>query len=129
MTLGDFDIATKLDCGTLLQTAHAFGNVMWHSPEAKTDRRVTKASGVLSFRLVGSELFPSPRTHAKPCSQGCMPLEAKNYCLRGLEDMENNGLKPEQGILFRHLLYFGMLRRGLLDQINVETWIFALQPT
>ncbi|CZS92512.1 uncharacterized protein RAG0_03124 [Rhynchosporium agropyri] len=38
-----------------------------------------------------------------------------------------NGVTPEQEILHRHLLYFGPLPEGLLQQVKVESWCDALK--
>ncbi|KAL2129274.1 hypothetical protein VTI74DRAFT_7985 [Chaetomium olivicolor] len=52
VTLGDFDLAFKLEGGEPHQTRYAIGNAMWRSPEGQTRRGVTKASDIFSFGLV-----------------------------------------------------------------------------
>lgn len=128
VALGDFDIASKPEGGTPLQTRYAVGNVMWRSPEGQTGRGVTKASDVFSFGLVVSEPCSSPRTHAKPCLQCIYALGGGELLLlNDWKEMEKKGIKPEQEILVRHFLYFGPLSGGLLHQVNDKTWNFALK--
>ncbi len=128
VVLGDFDIAFKPEDGVPLQTPYAIGNVMWRSPEGQTARGVTKASDVFSFGLVVSELYASPRTHAKSCLQCIFALGAGDLLvLKDFKALAKNGVMPEQEILHRHLLYFGPLPDGLLQQIKDESWCDALK--
>ena len=128
VALGDFDIASKLEGGTRLQTRYAIGNVMWRSPEAQTGRGVTKASDVFSFGLVVSEPSSTPRTHAKLCLQCIYAIGGGELLLlNDWKEMEKKCIKPEQEILTRHFLYFGPLRGGLFDHVSDETWNIALK--
>ena len=128
MVLGDFDIAFKPEGAEPLQTSYAIGNVMWRSPEGQTARGVTKASDVFSFGLVVSEPFSSPITRAKLCSQCIYALGAGNLlALKDYQALVKNGVTPEQEILHRHLLYFGLLPEGLLQQVKDESWCNALK--
>jgi len=96
--------------------------------EAQTARGVTKASDVFSFGLVVSKPHPSPKAHAKPCSQCIYALGAGDLLvLKDYQALLENGITPEQEILHRHLLYFGPLPEGLLKQIRDDSWCEALK--
>ncbi|XMA19890.1 hypothetical protein WAI453_012681 [Rhynchosporium graminicola] len=84
---------------------------MWRSPEGQTARGITKASDVFSFGLV------------------CIyALGAGNLLvLKDYQALVKNGVTPEQEILHRHLLYFGPLPEGLLQQVKDESWCDALK--
>ncbi|KAK9786408.1 putative Kinase-like protein [Seiridium cardinale] len=111
VTLGDFDITFKSEGGKPCTTPYAIGNAMWRSPEGQTGRGVTKASDVYSFGLVciytlggGEFLF-----------------------LNDYQELEKNGIRPEQEILIRHFAYFGLVPEELLQHVNSEDWYEALK--
>ncbi|KAI1509053.1 SPS1, serine threonine protein kinase [Pyrenophora tritici-repentis] len=110
VTLGDFDIAVKLETGALLQTTHAVGNAMWRSPEGQTGRGLSKASDIYSFGLVCIYTLGAGEV-----------LLINDY-----QDLVKLGISPEQEILTRHFLYFGPANKGLLNQIASEKWTKAL---
>ncbi|KAF1355930.1 kinase-like protein [Lizonia empirigonia] len=111
VALGDFDIASKLETGALLQTTHAVGDAMWRSPEGQTGRGLSKASDIYSFGLVCIYTLGAGEV-----------LLINDY-----QDLVKLGISPEQEILTRHFSYFGSADEGLLNQVASEKWTKALK--
>lgn len=128
VTLGDFDLAFKLEASEPRQTPYAIGNAMWRSPEGQTGRGVTKASDIFSFGLVVSELCSSSRIHAKLCLQCIYALGGGEFLLlNDYQELARRGITPEQEVLIRHFSYFGPVPEGLFKQVNDQDWCNALK--
>ncbi|KAF2208112.1 hypothetical protein CERZMDRAFT_50015 [Cercospora zeae-maydis SCOH1-5] len=104
-TLGDFDIACKLQDGETRITPHAVGNVMWRSPEAQACM-ANKATDIYSLGLVfihalgGGELL----------------------VINDWKELIEAGIPPEQDIVTKHFCYFGPVPESLYNQIRDEDW-------
>ncbi|KAI4213217.1 MAG: hypothetical protein LQ351_004163 [Letrouitia transgressa] len=103
IALGDLDCALKLAGEKLLD--HKIGNVMWRNPEGQTGKGVGKPSEVFSFGLV--------------CLYTITGVETLHP---NFEHLKNEGIEPEQVILYRMLSMFGPAPLELIAHVNDEYW-------